>query len=173
MLKVFSFLLTSLTLTLLKRTLSPQSVNLSLTICSLFLKLSQTGDLSFFFLLDSLKLCLLFLLSLSLCPVVFNNLLLKILFLALSLILDLDSALVSLLDFADHPESSFFLGLQNLLLISFHLFSLSNHLLHLTLSHLLFLYPVEFSLLDLINDDEGALLLSLFALNLTLLLQLE
>lgn len=53
------------------------------------------------------------------------------------------------------------------------LFGLADHLLHLSLTHLLVLDAFEFALLDLVDDDERALLLRLLALDLALLLQLE
>jgi hypothetical protein len=66
MLQVTAFLFTSLSLSLLERSLRPQSVNLSLSVGCFFLKLTKSSHLSLLLLLDSLKFSSLFFLSLSL-----------------------------------------------------------------------------------------------------------
>jgi hypothetical protein len=50
-------------------------------------------------------------------------------------------------------------------LLDLELLSLADHLLHLALAHLLVLDAIELALLDLVDDDEGALLLCLLALD--------
>ena len=172
-LEVPPLLLSRLSLALFERALRPQRVDLSLSIGSLLLELPKSSDLALLLLLHALELRSLLLLSLCLGLVVVNNLLLKVLFLLLALVLDLYGPLVGLLDLAHHTEGTVLLGCEDSVLLLLDLFGLTDHLLHLPLTHLLLLDAFEFSFLDLINNDERALLLCVLALDLPLLLELE
>ena len=137
------------------------------------MKLTETCDLTFLLLLYTLQFGLFLFLTLSLRPVIFNNLLFQVFLLLLPLVLHLDGPLVGDLDFSNHAECALLLGLDHFVLLDLELLSLADHLLHLALAHLLILDAIELALLDLVDDDEGALLLCLLALDFALLLQLE
>jgi len=92
---------------------------------------------------------------------------------AFPLFLYLDCTFVCLFDLAHHAKSPLLLSSEDLLFFELDLFSLTNHLVHFPFTHLLFLDPLEFSLLNLVDDHERPLFLSLLALYLTLLLQLQ
>ena len=172
-LEVTALLFTSLALTLFKCTLSTECIDLSLTIGSLLLKLPESGNLALFLFLDTLDFSCLLLFALSLSAVVLNDLLLKVLLFALALVLHINRALVGLLDLSDHTERSLLLCFQLSVFFLFDLLGLADHLLHLTLTHLLLLDALQLSLLNLIDDHQRALLLGSLALDLTLLLELK
>lgn len=172
-LEVPALLVAGLSLPLLEGALGSEGVDLGLSVGSLLLELSETSDLTLLLLLDPLELGGLFFLAESLLAVIFNDLLLQVLLLLFALVLDLDGALVGLLDLAHHLESALLLGCNHLMLLLLDLFGLSEHLLHLSLAHLLLLDALELAFLDLVDDHEGALLLGLLALDLALLLELE
>lgn len=92
--------------------------------------------------------------SLCLSAVIFNDLLFEVFLLLLSLILDIDGTFVGLFDLTHHFESTFFLKLKLPLLLLLQLFSLAEHLMHLSFTHLLFLDTFKLTLLDLINDHQ-------------------
>ena len=138
-LQIPTFLLTCGTLALFKGTLGTEGIDLSLSISSLLLEFTEACDLTFLLLLDTLELSGLLFLTLSLRAVVINDLLLELLLLYLSLLLDLDGALVGNFHLSNHGLCTSFLGLKHALFIKFQLLSLLKHLLHLTLAHLLLL----------------------------------
>ena len=137
------------------------------------MKFTETSYLTLLLLLYTLQFSLLLFLTLSLSPVIFNNLLFQVLLLPLSLILNLDRSFIGDFDLGNHTEGALLLSLKHFLLLSFELLGLADHLLHLALADLLLLDAFQFALLDLVDDHEGALLLGLLALDLALLLQLE
>lgn len=172
-LEVSSFLVTGLSLTLLEGALGSEGIDLSLTVGSLLLELSKAGNLTLLLLLNSSYISGFFFFTKCLLAVIFNDLLFEVLFLLLALVLDVDGTLVGIFDFAHHLKGADLLGSNDLMLFLLELLGLTDHLLHLALTHLLLLDALELSLLDLVNDYEGPLLLSGLALDLTLLLQLE
>ena len=172
-LKVSSLLVASLSLTLLECALGPECIDLSLSVSSLLLKFSETSDLALLLFLDSLQVGSLFFFAKLFLAVIFNNLLFEVLFLLFALILDLNRTLVGFLDLTHHLGNAFLLVSDNLSLFHLNLIGLSEHLLHLSLTHLLVLNAFELSLLDLVNYDKRAHLLCLLSLHLTLFLELE
>jgi len=92
--KLFSF--SGLSLALLKGSLGPQSINLGLSVSSLFLELSQTLDFPLFFFSNSLGFLLLFIFSLVLFALMVGNLIFVVLFFSSTFLLLEESLSVSL-----------------------------------------------------------------------------
>lgn len=172
-LKVASLLFTSLALPFFKGTLCSESVNLCLSICSFLLEFSESCNFSLLLFFNTLDFSLLFFFSENFLTVVFNNLLFEVFFFLLTLILYINSTLVGFFDLSHHTDSTLFLSVEDFGLFNFNLLGLSNHLKHFTFTHFLILNAVKLTLLNLINDHKGALLLCFLALHLTLFLELE
>jgi hypothetical protein len=171
-LKVASLLFTSLALPFFKGTLSSESVNLCLSISSLLLEFSESCNFSLLLFFNTLDFSLLFFFSENFLTVVFNNLLFEVFFFLLTLILYINSTLVCFFDLSHHTDSTLFLSVEDFGLLNLNLLGLSNHLKHFTFTHFLILNAVKLTLLNLINDHKGALLLCFLALHLTLFLSL-
>ena len=166
--KLFSF--SRLSLTLLKGSLCSQSIDFSLSVSSLFLELSQTLDLSFFFFSQPLGLLLLLILSLVFFALMFSDGLIVIFFLLDSLLffeqclsISLSSLLHKQIDFSP-------LSLMRCLILFSHLFDVSLKLNLFLISQLLLLHSQNSSLLDLVNNDLGTLFPSLSFADFSLLL---
>lgn len=168
-----SLSLSGLSLTFFESTLGSESINFSLSISSLLLELSQPLDLSFFLILDSLGLKLSFILLLVLGLLVLDYLFFVGLLLSDPLLFlkgGLSVGLSSLLH--EHIDSLSFLLLLILVLL-LHFANVLEELEPLLVADFLLLHALHGPLLDLVDDDLGALLAGLSLLGFALLLFLQ
>ena len=168
-----SFTLSGLSFSFLESSLGPKSIDLSLSISSLFLELSESLDFLFFFILDSSGLKLSFVLLLVLGSLILNDLLFMVLFLTGSFLL-LDQGLSICLGSLFHQVvDSHSFGLRCFSILSLHLFNIGQKVHLFLISDFLFSHSFDGSLLDLINDDLSTLLSGSMLSNFSFFLLLE
>jgi hypothetical protein len=163
----------SLSFTLLKCALGTESINLSLTIRGLLLKLTESLDFALLLILDTLRLKLSFVFTLILGTLMLTDGIILISLFILSLILFEESLSVGLSSLLHEEVNAVLLGLSGILVFLSHLIKVLKELHSLLISDLLLLEADLGALLDLINDNLSALLASLSFADLTLLLFLK
>lgn len=171
LLQLFSF--SGVSFALFEGSLGPESINLSLSISSLLLKLPKSLDLSFLLLSHSLGLLLLFELKLVLFPLMIGNSCVLVLLL-LDSFLFLDECLGVRLSRLFHQQIDLSsLGLVSQLIFLAHLLDVGLKFDLFFVAKLLFFHSHDGSLLYLVNDNLSALLSSILFPDLSLLLFLE
>lgn len=170
---LLAFLCTSLSLTILECTLSTESIDFTLTISSLFLKVTHSLDL--FLLLVSLATLLSSLLFFfgHLVGVVLNDFQILVLLFSDLLSFAVLGNLVGDFDLSKHALVSRALGFLFFLVSLLLELNVSEHLCRFPVDLLSFLHADAFTVLDLLNDDLGAAQLSLLAKLLSFVLGLE
>jgi hypothetical protein len=153
--------------------LRPQRVQFRLTISSLLLQLAQPLHLLFLLQLDAFLLLDHLLLFPSLLDVVGYDLIILLTLDSLLLFLDGDRLIVGVLDFEEKASLGFNLFLHGLGLLFLEDLDLPDHLLAFLLELLLLTDSDHLTLLDLVLDDQRALLAINGILPLTLLVELD
>ena len=146
--------------TLLKSSLGSESIDLSLSIGSLFLELSESLDFTLLFFLHALSFLLGLEFSLVFCALVLGDFIILVLFF-LGSSLFFDESLGIGFGCLLHEEVDFLpLGLMSCLIFLPHLFYVGLELDLFFVSEFLFFHSLDSSLLDLIDDDLGSSLSS-------------
>mmetsp|Transcript_41346 Transcript_41346/g.36698 ORF Transcript_41346/g.36698 Transcript_41346/m.36698 type:complete len:248 (-) Transcript_41346:449-1192(-) len=149
----FSFFISGFSVSLFHGSLSSKIINLRLSVLSFFLQISKPHDFSFLFILYTLLLGLVFGILTSLFNIIFYDLLFLKLFLVNLGLLSRNSLKICFINFI---LSQLLLMLSIKVSLSFFLLQLLDELNDLlTFSLLLFLgsQSLEFSFLDLVNND--------------------
>ena len=162
-----------MSLVLFKRSFRSECVDFGLPILRPLLQVSQTLHLALLLFSGCLLLGLDFLFAHCLEVVVLDDLELEVSFFLFALVLGFDGLAVGLFDFDHHALGRLALFLEFAGLFASELLDLFENELLFAFPHFLFADAFELSLFDLVDDDERALLESVFALPFEFVLVLE
>lgn len=132
--------------------LSSDSINLTLSICSFFLQISELLNFSFFLLFDSFFFHLMFKFSLLFFLDISHDCVIFLFFLNFLLLFHCLIKSVSCLNIYEHLSSSILLCSCCFFFFKSHCFNLSSHLLSLPFSYFAFFDSLLISLLNLVNN---------------------